>query len=182
MIHKLLVGSRGIGSEMLKRLEDFNVKIYNYSFPPFPNDFRPPLDYDVGGPKGIHICSRDKFEVLPAVLVFEVMLCASGGCKFRPSHSFSPYWLPIVTIPHEEFHPNWDVVRPFNAAEAVCGLAQYPFLNRIRFYSRRCDGMWGEAQISKGNIFVGSGSTSWGHHRAFVDRRCVSPIREFVST
>ncbi len=167
------IGAQGLGRDLLARLQGFRMHVFTDGpFPDFLWGFNPPLDLDRGGlGDAPHICESEPEILLPGgFLVFDVRVEARGGCRFSAAQSFRPFYTGPILVLHEGMMPDMEVWRPLTGVEAVCGLAQNPWLGSLRFWTDRCR-QGAQAYAYCGKIVVDRYESAPGHHMAYAMRQ-----------
>ena len=180
----LRIGARGYGHDCLERMSGFSVKVLrSLPFPDFPSGFNPHIKLDLGGlGDQPHVCEAEPQILLPSgFLVFDIVVKAKGGCEFAAKTRFNPYFSGPILVMHEGMTPDMTVWRFLNGAEAVCGLAQNPWLGSLRFYSQYANAGSAQAYFLRGKIVVLERGSSPGHHMAYAMREWNTDFRPVES-
>ena len=170
----LRVGSRGLGYELICRLQDAGATVLTKpeEVPPLPNSvgFLPALEFDYGGHGGIHSCKAHMVEVIPAVLVCDLEMPHTVDGMWKAKIAFRSYWLWPVSLLHEGGVQALSSERKLSVWEAYCLVAQYRFLGSAKFFCHSLRGQIGEVAVMPNGVDVEiqPRKTRVEHHDAYA--------------
>lgn len=183
-MRKLRIGAAGFGYDLLCRTKSYGVEVLSEGpFPDYPFGVSAPVKFDFGGMGDIpHICEHEPWIVIPALVVFDVVVRATGGCRFCSSTRFKPYWLGPVTLRHWHVPPpDLAVWRRLVSPEALSLLAENPWLGSVRFFTTRGDvNNTAQAYVQEQSIVVETYGSASGHHAAYTRWDTNAPRLEMV--
>lgn len=153
--HPLCIGSEAVGSFLRGLVWPRGLEIVTPDpLPSFPTGLDPPLALDCGGLRVQPATGLlDHEAVLPLVLVVDCKVRTADGNFYQTTTSVHPYYItPVLVLPDEV--PDLSQWRRLNSIEAVCCLAQNPWLGHLRYWSKNCSGGICVAYFSGSRILV----------------------------